>query len=289
MSSYIMSHLTQQTEEWHKLRKQKIGASDAPVIMQVSPWKTPLQLWEEKTLGTVSVPNRAQQRGLDLEQKARDEFEKMTGVYLRPRVKLHATIEWMMASLDGCSIDGETVAEIKCAGERDHSMAVNGKVPDHYFPQLQHQLEVCELDCVHYFSFDGEKGVIVKVYRDDAYIKEMLSKEKEFWERMMNQNPPPAIESRDFQAREDLAWRTLAERYALVSSQLGELESMEKELRSKLIETAENKNSIGAGIKLSRVVRKGNVDYSVIPELQSVELDQYRKKPIESWRITMQK
>lgn len=42
-------NLLQNTQEWEKFRLQKIGASDAPIIMGVSPWKTPFQLWLEKT------------------------------------------------------------------------------------------------------------------------------------------------------------------------------------------------------------------------------------------------
>lgn len=41
-------NLLQNTQEWEKFRLQKIGASDAPIIMGVSPWKTPFQLWLEK-------------------------------------------------------------------------------------------------------------------------------------------------------------------------------------------------------------------------------------------------
>jgi len=34
------------------------------------------------------------------------------------------------------------------------------------------------------------------------------------------------------------------------------------------------------------VKRKGNVDYSQIPELQGVDLDAYRGKETITWRIT---
>jgi predicted phage-related endonuclease len=40
--------MQQQTPEWLEFRKNKIGASDAPIIMETSPWKTPYQLWLEK-------------------------------------------------------------------------------------------------------------------------------------------------------------------------------------------------------------------------------------------------
>ena len=38
--------LQQNTPEWLEFRRLRIGASDAPVIMEVSPYTTPYTLWE---------------------------------------------------------------------------------------------------------------------------------------------------------------------------------------------------------------------------------------------------
>ena len=34
--------------------------------------------------------------------------------------------------------------------------------------------------------------------------------------------------------------------------------------------------------------RKGNVDYSIIPELHNVDLDDYRKKDVKMWKLSKQ-
>lgn len=44
----IFIELDQRTDEWLMWRSQGIGASDAPVIMGVSPWSDPVSLWMEK-------------------------------------------------------------------------------------------------------------------------------------------------------------------------------------------------------------------------------------------------
>ena len=98
--------LIQNTHEWLEFRRKKIGASDAPVILEVSPWKTPYQLWIEKTSGTPSITTHHQKRGLELEELARQTFEKKTGTIMFPKVVLHPSFDWMMASLDGIDIDG---------------------------------------------------------------------------------------------------------------------------------------------------------------------------------------
>ena len=44
-----IERLRQNTPEWHRWRRQGIGASDAPVIMGETPFKTPRTLWSIKT------------------------------------------------------------------------------------------------------------------------------------------------------------------------------------------------------------------------------------------------
>ena len=180
----------QNSDEWLQLRRTKIGASDAPIIMGVSPWKTPFQLFVEKTMGETTPMNSSMKRGRDLEYKARLEFEKAIGIPVEPQVKFHPEFDWMMASLDGESLDGEIIVEIKCPNKKDHATAMDGRIPEKYFPQMQHQMCVCGLKQAYYFSFDGTKGCSVLVKRDDAYIKELIDEELKFYLCMINLTPP---------------------------------------------------------------------------------------------------
>jgi putative phage-type endonuclease len=273
--------ITQNTKQWLEMRKSKIGASDAPIIMQKSPWKTPYQLWKEKMSLTESSMNSAMQRGHDLEPIALQCLQEKLGIALRPQVKLHNQRSWMMASVDAVSEDGSVIGEIKCPGKADHEKALSGHLPEHYYPQLQHQMEVCGVEVVNYFSFDGTDGTIVKVYRDGDYIKEMIKQEEKFFECMMNFEPPELI-SRDYVYRGEARWAKLAEEY----KELCALEERKEAIRKELIELAEGQNSMGGGITLSKCTRKGSVDYAKIPELQGLDLEKYRKKSSEYWRIS---
>ena len=99
-------------------RKNKIGSSDAPIIAGVSPWTTQVQLWEEKIgIREPRYANFAMQRGIDKEEEARCIFEKEIGVVFFPQVLTHKKYDWMIASLDGLSIDQDLAVEIKCPGE----------------------------------------------------------------------------------------------------------------------------------------------------------------------------
>lgn len=278
--------LIQGTEEWKAFRKNKIGGSDSSIIMDVSPWKTPYQLWEEKlSLVPQGQTTAAMKRGNDLEPIARQELERMTGYRFIPVVKFHPQIHWMIASLDGLDEDNKILTEIKCPGNEDHQRALSGEIPSKYYPQLQHQLEVCELEVGLYFSYHDYQGVIVKVYRDDAYIKKMLKKEKEFWDFMQDFVPPP-LTVRDHKSIDTEEWKKSAYEWMSVNKQMKALEVKEKELRQNLISMTNNQSAIGGGVRLSRVISKGRVDYTNIPELSTVNLDKYRKEPSESWRIS---
>ena len=186
-----MSNLIPNTPEWEAMRKDKIGASDAPIIMGVSPFDTPYSLWQKKlNLLPPTELSSAMARGHDLEPIALGEVQDRLGVAVKPQVKFHPQLPWMMASLDGLSDDGQTLVEVKCPGQVDHKTAQEGNIPDKYIPQLQHQLEVCELEKGYYFSYDGKAGVLVEFFRDDKYIKKLITVEKEFFICMQDLTPP---------------------------------------------------------------------------------------------------
>ena len=46
-----IERLQQNTPEWHRWRKQGLGASDAPVIMGDAAFKTPRTLWSRTLVG----------------------------------------------------------------------------------------------------------------------------------------------------------------------------------------------------------------------------------------------
>jgi len=180
--------MIQGSQEWLNLRKTKITATDAATILGANPWKTKLQLFHEKLSDDPPmIANERMQRGSDLEPIARDLFIIQSGIHFQPEVIIK---EWAMASLDGISPCGKYILEIKCPGAKHHATAVNGKIPNHYYPQLQHQMYVCDVDLVYYFSFDGFDGVKVEVRRDDNYIQYMIEEEKKFYDCMITNTLP---------------------------------------------------------------------------------------------------
>ncbi len=268
------------------LEKRKIGSSDAPVIMGVSPWKTQFQLWEEKALGKESYSNSAMRRGTEMEESARRCFEKKMGIEVFAKPVVHKNFDWMTANLDGIDLDNKIMVEIKCPGKEDHITASGNRIPEKYFPQLQHQLEVTGLQGMYYFSFDGTDGCIVEVQRDDSYIKDMILEEKRFWDCILKKIAPELTEKDYYNMDGNEKWTSAANSWIAVSQQLKSLEEKEKNLRNELILLANDKNAQGNGVRLRKSTVSGSVDYSKIPELKNVNTELYRKNSFTKWTLT---
>lgn len=194
--------IKQGSKAWLKLRKSHITATDANVIMGVSPWKTLMELYNEKISDEPpEEPNERMKRGIGLEPTARNIFILETGIYVEPKVYKK---DWALASLDGISEDEKVIVEIKCPGQKDHSIAMDGKIPDHYYPQIQHQIYVTGVDMAYYFSFDGSESVLVEVERNEPYIQEMIKKEEAFYQCLINKIPPQLINEFQLERIENL-------------------------------------------------------------------------------------
>lgn len=195
-----MNELIQGSDEWLEMRKTHIGGSDAPIIMGVSPWTTPRQLFERK-LGIVPEPktNPAMLRGQQCEELNRKAFEEVMGIQFTPCVLFDKEYPWMMASFDGMSSCGKAV-EIKLANKADHARVKQGKIPKKYYPQLQHQIRVAGLDYAHYWSclaIDYDNGIFdyepLICGRDENYINKLIEEEIKFYECLINYKYPEGV------------------------------------------------------------------------------------------------
>src|SRR5690349_13428263 len=142
MMATIMK-LTQRSPEWHAHRMRYRNASETPAVLGVSPWQTPYQLFLAKTHRVTLEMTPAMLHGLRLEPLARQAYEQLTGQVMEPLVLVDGEYS---ASLDGITLMNDLLLEIKCPVQgRDSALwqeVMSGKLPVHYFWQVQHQLMV---------------------------------------------------------------------------------------------------------------------------------------------------
>jgi putative phage-type endonuclease len=288
----------QRSPAWFNWRRAHLGASDAAAILGLSPWKTALDLYNEKVnpQETLTSSNFAMRRGVELEPLALAKFEAETGYLMTPRVLTHPKYEFLSASLDGLELDGSCACEIKCPGRADHELALKGIVPEKYMPQLQHIMEVCQLPEIYYMSYISDSDfTIFKVSKDNDYTARLLQAELDFWQRVQDRNPPIPTDRDTFEITTP-EWTHYRDQYAAIYTEkkdlqdkLTRIKSIEDEIRKELIYLADNKSAEGAGIKLTKCVPRKCYDYEkMIEDKLGKDFDKtpYLKPSTESWRIS---
>lgn len=285
----IIDEIIQGSDDWHLFRKNGIGSSDSPVIMGVSPYRTPYQLWREKTSEEVleNKTNFAMQRGSQMEPQARAQYELLTGNEIPAKLVIHPKFNFLRASLDGYSEEKKICVEIKCPGKEDHAVALKGSAPAKYYPQVQHQLLVTGFDLCHYYSFDGEHGCLVIVKRDNDYIKNLLEKELEFWD-LVQKRIAPAYTDADWVPAEGPELLKMMEEYVERKKEYDELSFLLEALKTKMIPFINFKKMAGSGLKVQKISRVGNIVYRNIPELKDVNLEAYRGKGSEYFKFSLE-
>lgn len=273
--------------EWLEWRRSGIGGSDAPIIMGVSPWMTPLELWRIKLgMGPDVQLNDAMRRGLEMEPVARAFYEAHTGNVVQPAFLVHPKHEWLHGSLDGLSFDGDLATEIKCPGRSIHEEAREGHVPGRYWPQLQHYLMISGALVLDYWSFDGAEGVLIPVEPDKLYQEELFEKEQAFWRCVIDRKPPePAV----YQGRvnySDTETLTLAADYVRLAGEADraqrELERVRRKLTSVCLGAV---NNVGP-LTIMRCRGRSSIDQAAL-ERDGVRLDCYRKHGDDYWKIEL--
>jgi putative phage-type endonuclease len=288
MSAAVLK-LVQGTPEWHSHRAQFRNASESAAVMGLNPWQTLYQLWLVRT-GRLEVPVTApMQHGTQMEPKARAAYEEQTGAVMQPLVLTEGDYS---ASLDGITLDGDLIVEIKCPYKGQASalwQAVSvGEVPEHYRIQVQHQMMVSGAAQAHLWVFDGSTGLLVEIQRDEATMAAIREAWDEFQTYLDTDTPPP-LTDRDTVERSDPAWTLAAGLYVEAKRKAEDAAESLDRARERLVGLASHASESGHGVTVTRFFKQGNVDYKKVPELKVVDLDRYRAAGRVEVRVTVAK
>lgn len=266
----------QGSKEWHEFRKRHIGASEVPALMGTCDFKNKFQLWLDKTgIFSKEVNNFATNRGKMYEPIILEEFTKRTGLKTVDKVLEYPEFTTLSASLDGWIEESKIVVEVKCPSRAKHQMALCGEVPTTYRDQLQAQLLVAGANSAFYVSYAPDEPeltrlAIVHVHADKERQSQILDEAKKFWTLVESKTPPEGSSVQPELHKDLILIDQLKNQISVLE---GQKEEMEKELKSKM----KANKVICEEFTLSWSERKGTVDYSKIPELKLIDLEQYRK------------
>lgn len=184
----------QRTPEWYEVRRSLLTASDVASALDIKPFASykgsPRADLLKKKLENKPFSNLFTLHGQKYEDEARDLMAAALGEQVIDfGLLVHPTHTWLAASPDGVTTSGKCV-EIKCPLRRT---IVPGQCPSHYWPQVQVQLQVCDLDACLFVQFKparmcpDNKHVldIVTIERDNAWFEDALPKLKLFYDEYM--------------------------------------------------------------------------------------------------------
>jgi hypothetical protein len=182
------------TAAQREARQGKIGGSDAERIM-AGDWQN---LWLEKTKRQPPEDlskNLAVQMGNVTQMFNAYWFELKTGLPVNVsanvtrRTHVHAGYDWMVANIDGLVIIDGRLRLFE--GKHTNPFGSKGETPAKYYAQMQHCLEVLDLEgCEMSVFFGNADWQRFSVERDQDYCRLLLEREQEFWDYIVRDIRP---------------------------------------------------------------------------------------------------
>ncbi len=286
MSAQIVQ-LVQGSDAWHAHRRGLRNASETPAVLGVSPWCTQYQLWLLKTGRAQPEVNEAMRRGTALEPAARAAYEVQTGLVMQPLVLQDGMYS---ASLDGMTLAGELIVEIKCPYRGQASalwQAVEGgEVPPYYAAQVQHQLMVSGAAQAHLWVFDGQQGLL-RVIEPEAGAADRIRAAWDAFAVFLDSDTAPPLTEADVRQRSDVDWHQAAMAFLKAKAEVDAADARLEATREALVGLAQHPKEVGAGVAVTRFWKAGSVDYKRVPSLQGVDLNAYRGKARKEVRVSV--
>ena len=192
-------------DDWLAVRKQGIGSSDAAAAVGLNPYQSQLELWLIKTGRDQGLPKidpndetSPMYWGNMLENIVAAHYTKRTGNRVRRinAVLQHPDLDkgWMMANIDRevIAADDVQILECKTAGISGARLWKEG-VPEYVQLQVQHQLAVTGKAAADVaVLIGGQELRIHRIDRDEALIARLVELERQFWDYVTSDTPPPA-------------------------------------------------------------------------------------------------
>lgn len=187
-------------DEWVEARAKGIGGSDVAAIMGISAYKSPLEVWLEKT-GKVPPAdlsdNEKVEWGTRLEQVIANKFaeEHPNLKVLRKNCTMRSVDRpWALANIDReLRGEGRGILEVKTAGLRSEDQWVFGP-PAYYLTQVQHYLSVTGWDYAYVaVLIGGQEYREYRIERDEEDIAAIDKAVDEFWNEYVMKGVMPKM------------------------------------------------------------------------------------------------
>lgn len=193
----LVSTLNLDKREWLKYRKRGIGGSDAGAVCGLNPYRTAMQVYQDKVSGEIEeVDNEAMRQGREFEDYVAKRFMEATGKKVRRANAMFYNEEnpFMLADVDRMVVGENAGLECKTASPYMADKWKDGNIPLSYQIQCYHYMAVSNADAWYLaVVIYGREFKYYKIERDEAVIADLIQIEKAFWENhvLKQQIPDP--------------------------------------------------------------------------------------------------
>lgn len=200
-------------EEWLALRRTGLGGSDIAAVMGFNKYKTPLDVFYDKTTDVVDDGmSEAAYWGIRLEQEVAREFSERTGYRVQRVNKMlrHPEHAWMCGNIDRGIVDPEISGVVRWKDGRlttrrglecktanqyldgEWGEEMTDQVPDSYVCQCQWYMGVT--GCEEWYLaalIGGQKFKTYLIRRDNVFIDLLMKAGHAFWHDHVLTGIPP--------------------------------------------------------------------------------------------------
>lgn len=189
-------------QEWLADRRKGIGGSDVATILGLNKWKSPYQLWLEKT-DQITLDDNAGEAaywGTALEPLVANRFSEVTGKKVRRRNQVfeHTDYPFLRANIDRDIVGEPAVLECKTANQFLAKEWEKDEIPMQYICQVQHYMNVLNREYAYFaVLIGGQRFIWKRIDRDQDLINAITERLVEFWEENVLKGIPPEIDGSD--------------------------------------------------------------------------------------------
>jgi putative phage-type endonuclease len=188
-------------------RRKYITGTDAGVICGASPWKSPVQLWQEK-LGLLEPEDISSKpvvmAGIHLEVGVVSYFEAVTKLKTEKPdgYAVHPDFPFIAGSIDRWIEGREAILECKTAHKTDAWGDDDNRFPEHYLLQIAHYCMLHNINkCYLAVFFLNTYEFKVYTYDRDMRLESLLlDKELAFWDMVQSKTAPEPANHEDIRA-----------------------------------------------------------------------------------------
>ena len=256
------------TDQWLEARKRYHTASEASIVLGISPFTTIENFKLIKAGLKTQFYSKAMQLGHELEEQVRQHANDHFDLEFKEEVWVNGEF---LASLDG--IDGDILVEIKVSDYSYNELA-GGEVPANYYSQIQQQLHCSPATKGYLYVYSPKK---------DKYI---VSHEIEEDPKFMATVAAAWVA---FDASDNGEVVKLFKDYELLKSEADRIKDDMDEIKKALISRANDKGLQAGKYKLTARAGAKSYNYKQAATDAKLDLTPYEKIGAASYTVTLPK